>query len=75
MMSDPLNKAREYERDPKAGQGHTFASALLSAGGFGLSDVGALLGHADPETTERCKHKSDERQRAAADAAGKELSK
>lgn len=44
---------------------HSFASAAL-AGGVGLDQVGALLGHADPKTTRRYAHLLDE--------AGRELS-
>jgi integrase len=48
---------------------HSFASAVLSAG-FGLSDVGALLGHSQATTTHRYAHLVDGRLRAATDAAG-----
>jgi integrase len=52
---------------------HNFASAVLSKGGYGLSDVGALLGHADPKTTLRYAHLIDERLKAAGEVAGKAL--
>jgi integrase len=52
---------------------HTFASFVLSSG-FGLSEVGAMLGHTQAQTTQRYAHLLDDRLRAAADAAGKALS-
>jgi hypothetical protein len=51
---------------------HNFASALISMG-FGLSEVGSLLGHSNPTTTARYAHLVDERLRAASKAAGEAL--
>jgi integrase len=53
---------------------HSFASAILSAG-FGLSDVGALLGHTQPATSARYAHLVDQRQRDATKAAGAVLAR
>ncbi|SLN77385.1 tyrosine-type recombinase/integrase [Oceanibacterium hippocampi] len=48
---------------------HTVASLLADAG-YGLGDIGAILGHASQATTERYRHIFKERERAAADSVG-----
>ena len=45
---------------------HSYAS-LLASGGASLPLIGALLGHTQPQTTQRYAHLFDEPQRAAAD--------
>ena len=49
---------------------HSFASNVISAG-FGLADVGALLGHTTAQTTMRYAHLTHTRLREATEAAGK----
>jgi integrase len=49
---------------------HSFASNVISAG-FGLADVGALLGHTTAQTTMRYAHLTNTRLREATEAAGK----
>ena len=51
---------------------HSFASFTISAG-FGLADVGALLGHSNPSTTARYAHLLPNRLQEAADAAARAL--
>jgi integrase len=51
---------------------HTFASVGVG-GSLGLPIIGALLGHADPSTTQRYAHLADEPARRAADAIGSEI--
>jgi integrase len=51
---------------------HTFASVGVG-GSLGLPVIGALLGHADPSTTQRYAHLADEPARRAADAIGSEI--
>ena len=51
---------------------HSFASVTISAG-YGLADVGALLGHSNPSTTARYAHLLPNRLQAAADAAARAL--
>jgi TRAP-type C4-dicarboxylate transport system substrate-binding protein len=52
---------------------HSFASTVISKG-FGLADVGALLGHTRAQTTMRYAHLLPSRLREATEAAGKLLS-
>jgi site-specific recombinase XerD len=48
---------------------HSYASFLVSAG-FSLPTIGALLGHATPETTARYAHLLDDPLRQATERVG-----
>jgi len=51
---------------------HTFASVGVG-GSLGLPVIGALLGHADPSTTQRYAHLADEAARRAVEAIGSKI--
>lgn len=51
---------------------HSFAS-IAAASGMGLPLIGALLGHSQPQTTNRYAHFADDPQRAAAQKIGQEI--
>lgn len=49
---------------------HSFASDALGEG-FGLAEIGEVLGHRDPATTKRYAHLAETKQRAVAEAVAK----
>jgi hypothetical protein len=51
---------------------HSFASVLAGAGSS-LPIIGALLGHTQSQTTQRCAHLAADPLRAAAGAAGERI--
>jgi integrase len=67
-----LLKAAQIKDFRKHDLRHSFASVTISEG-FGLADVGALLGHSNPATTARYAHLLPNRLQEAADAAARAL--
>lgn len=75
----PLQEIKKFWSDARANAGipdvrlhdlrHTYASHLVSAG-MSLAIVGRLLGHTQPQTTQRYAHLADDPLRAAADRFG-----